>query len=68
MNTSYIFKSQKEIKSKQKNCILDQLLCLEVVVIQQLLDIFFMFFEFFKLASLLDVPKVAHTIKITICT
>lgn len=65
MNTSYIFKSQKEIKSKQKNCTSDQLLCLEVIIIGQLLDIFSYSFGSFIPPSLSDVHKITRMFKIT---
>lgn len=65
MNTSYIFKSQKKIKSKQKNCTPDQFLCLEVIITGQLLDIFSYSFNSLVLASLLNVCKVTRMSKIT---
>lgn len=65
MNTSYIFKSHKEIKSKQKNCTPDQLLCLEVIIIGQLLDIFSYSFNSLFLGSLWDMNKITRVFKIT---
>lgn len=64
MNTSYIFKRQKEIKNKQKNCTSDQLLFLEVIIVGQLVDTFSYSFSSLGLPSLSNVHKITRLFKI----